>query len=285
MLFDAAFHPDPEVRIRREAPCCFRAVAGTEERLFVGHRLVPDAGWDGDALDVELPVGEDASESAQRRPELRGVPRCDDDPLDDGVRFGHVVRGGFRHSSILRCVHARGRARLPLRPYSPRPSGNLEPGESVEAGWGGKGAWLARSLHRPMGTVDTRRWMPGELQGKKVRYCSRKASGRSGARAEAGARETRRLTHIVAPEEGVCGRGTTRVGDEIEVDVSLDRAVEDYDALVLPGGVMNPASCMDARAVTRTISSMGKPVASICHGPWMLIGPMPSGAYSRPTRR
>src|SRR5690606_510746 len=122
-----------------------RAVAGAEERLFVGHRLVPDARWYGDALDVETPVGEDALECAQRRAELRGVPRCDDNSLDDGLGFGDVVLGGFRHFPDLRSLcssavpaGACSRARLPSQPYSPRPPGNL--GARAKARRGGRAA-------------------------------------------------------------------------------------------------------------------------------------------------
>ena len=64
-------------------------------------------------------------------------------------------------------------------------------------------------------------------------------------------------------------------GEEFEVDLHIEDAkVDDYDLLVLPGGVMNPDYLrMDARAVefVRRFVSSGKPVAAICHGPWTLI--------------
>ena len=64
-------------------------------------------------------------------------------------------------------------------------------------------------------------------------------------------------------------------GDEIAVDVPLSRArADDFDALVLPGGVMNPDHLrMDSNAVNfvREIFQAGKPVAAICHGPWLLV--------------
>lgn len=64
-------------------------------------------------------------------------------------------------------------------------------------------------------------------------------------------------------------------GDELQVDVSLAQAnVDDYDALMIPGGVMNPDRLrMDERAVrfVRAFFIRGKPVAAICHGPWLLI--------------
>ncbi len=64
-------------------------------------------------------------------------------------------------------------------------------------------------------------------------------------------------------------------GQTLRVDVPLKKAKpEDYDALVLPGGVMNPDRLrMDKRAVefVRAFFEAGKPVAAICHGPWTLI--------------
>ncbi len=64
-------------------------------------------------------------------------------------------------------------------------------------------------------------------------------------------------------------------GDEIPVDVPLtDADANDYDALLIPGGVMNPDRLrMDERAVglVRAFFEQEKPVAVICHGPWMLV--------------
>src|SRR3954470_4636489 len=53
-----------------------------------------------------------------------------------------------------------------------------------------------------------------------------------------------------------------------------DASVDDYDALLLPGGTVNPDKLrMDERAVdfVRDFFDSGKPVASICHGPWTLL--------------
>ena len=64
-------------------------------------------------------------------------------------------------------------------------------------------------------------------------------------------------------------------GDELKVDVPLEQArADDYDALLLPGGVMNPDHLrQDQKAVqfVKSIFQAGKPVAAICHGPWMLV--------------
>jgi protease I len=87
---------------------------------------------------------------------------------------------------------------------------------------------------------------------------------------EAGAR-----TSIVSPVDGkVRGWQHTEWGDEFPVDVSLAQARPgDYDALLLPGGVMNPDKLRmnkDAVRFVRAFVDAKKPIASICHGPWML---------------
>jgi len=60
-----------------------------------------------------------------------------------------------------------------------------------------------------------------------------------------------------------------------DLNVPIDEAApDDYDALVLPGGVMNPDKLRrDERVLefVRAFFEEGKPVASICHGPWTLI--------------
>src|ERR1700704_673489 len=83
-------------------------------------------------------------------------------------------------------------------------------------------------------------------------------------------------TSIVSPKpDKVRGWKFTEWGDEMKVDVALDKAKpEDFDALLLPGGVMNPDSLrMQPKAVefAAAFFEAGKPVASICHGPWMVI--------------
>jgi len=64
-------------------------------------------------------------------------------------------------------------------------------------------------------------------------------------------------------------------GMTFEVDRHIEEAdPSEYDALVLPGGVMNPDTLrMDHRAVefVRRFMNEGKPVAAICHGPWLLV--------------
>jgi protease I len=81
---------------------------------------------------------------------------------------------------------------------------------------------------------------------------------------------------VISPQAGkVKGWQRANWGDEIPVDRKLDEAqAEDYDALLLPGGVMNPdrlrANASAVRFVKHFVDS-GKPIAAICHGPWPLI--------------
>lgn len=81
---------------------------------------------------------------------------------------------------------------------------------------------------------------------------------------------------IVSPQAGkVKGWNHTAWGDELPVDRPLDAAkAEEYDALLLPGGVMNPDRLRaNGRAVqfVRSFVDASKPIAAICHGPWTLI--------------
>lgn len=64
-------------------------------------------------------------------------------------------------------------------------------------------------------------------------------------------------------------------GDEIEVDLKFsDVDIANYDALVLPGGQINPDLLRvneDAISLIRDFAATGKPVAAVCHAPWLLI--------------
>jgi len=64
-------------------------------------------------------------------------------------------------------------------------------------------------------------------------------------------------------------------GDEIEVDVKIsDVDIDDFDALILPGGQINPDLLRvneAAVSLIRDFAATGKPVAAICHAPWLLI--------------
>lgn len=118
--------------------------------------------------------------------------------------------------------------------------------------------------------------MAGKLDGRRVAILvengfeaieltqPREALEREGAR-----------TAIVSPrKDKVRAWDRTDWGEDFEVDVDLAQASpDDYDALLLPGGVMNPDKLRtNAAAVefVREFFRQRKPVASICHGPWML---------------
>lgn len=83
-------------------------------------------------------------------------------------------------------------------------------------------------------------------------------------------------TVIVSPEKGnVKGWNHTDWGDDFKVDEPLSEADPiRFDALLLPGGVMNPDNLRrdpDAQEFVRFFFDNEKPVAAICHGPWTLI--------------
>jgi protease I len=89
---------------------------------------------------------------------------------------------------------------------------------------------------------------------------------------------------IISPSEGaaktqkpgrVKGWDHTDWGKTVDVDTDLKNArAEHYDALVLPGGVMNPDKLRQSKSAVAFIKSFvdaGKPIGAICHGPWTLI--------------
>ena len=82
--------------------------------------------------------------------------------------------------------------------------------------------------------------------------------------------------HVVSPKGGeIKGWQHDHWGDAVPVDLELAQArAEDFDALVLPGGQMNPDVLrMNAAAVdfVREFDRAGKTLAAICHGPWLLV--------------
>lgn len=117
----------------------------------------------------------------------------------------------------------------------------------------------------------------GTLQGKKVAILATDGFEQSElleprkALQEAGAE-----TKVVSPA-GKKAKGWNHKdwGEEVSVDIPLDSAkAEEFDALLLPGGVMNPDQLrMNPKAVefVKQFTDAGKPVAAICHGPWTLI--------------
>jgi protease I len=87
---------------------------------------------------------------------------------------------------------------------------------------------------------------------------------------EAGAKTT-----LISIKDGlVKGWNQTEWGNEFTVDKTIDQVKPDeFNALLLPGGVMNPDKLRADQNVlkfVKTFVESGKPVASICHGPWTL---------------
>lgn len=119
--------------------------------------------------------------------------------------------------------------------------------------------------------------MQAKLTGKKVAmlvangFEQVELTGPREALEEAGA-----TAQIVSPERRhVKGWKSGDWGDSFDVDVPLAKArPEDYDALLLPGGVINPDLLRidaDALRFIKHFVAAGKPIAAICHGPWSLI--------------
>ena len=117
----------------------------------------------------------------------------------------------------------------------------------------------------------------GNLQGKKVAILATDGFEQSElleprkALDEAGA-----TTQVVSPAGNkIKGWDQKDWGKEVSVDIPLDSAnAEEFDALLLPGGVMNPDQLrMNPTAVqfVKQFTDAGKPVAAICHGPWTLL--------------
>jgi protease I len=81
---------------------------------------------------------------------------------------------------------------------------------------------------------------------------------------------------VVSLETGkIRGMKHDEPGDKFRVDLALDDArAEDFDGLMMPGGLMNPDSLRQeekALDFVRAFFEAGKPVAAICHAPWVLI--------------
>jgi len=82
--------------------------------------------------------------------------------------------------------------------------------------------------------------------------------------------------HIISPKAGkIKAWDKTDWGIEVDVDKQLGEvSPDDYDALMLPGGVLNPDKLRqnkDAVAFVSAFLDEGKPIAAICHGPQILI--------------
>jgi protease I len=119
--------------------------------------------------------------------------------------------------------------------------------------------------------------MPPQLKGKKIAILLTNGVEQSEltepkkALEDAGAK-----TFLISPANGkIQAMNHKEKGDTFPVDVSLDSAnSEGYDALLLPGGVANPDELRtEPKAVNfvKLMFDQGKPIAAICHGPWLLV--------------
>ena len=82
--------------------------------------------------------------------------------------------------------------------------------------------------------------------------------------------------HVASPKDGeIKAWDGDDWGQTVSVDVPLNEAnADDYDALVLPGGQINPDLLRVERSaldLIRRFDEQGKPIAAICHAPWLLI--------------
>jgi protease I len=83
-------------------------------------------------------------------------------------------------------------------------------------------------------------------------------------------------TFVVSPKSGrIKGWSEMDWGKKVKVDISLAEAdAQEFDGLLLPGGVMNPDKLRmekDAIRFVQAFMEAGKPIGAICHGPWTLI--------------
>jgi protease I len=81
---------------------------------------------------------------------------------------------------------------------------------------------------------------------------------------------------IVSPHSGqIQGMRHMEKGSSVKVDLMLDDAdADDFDGLVIPGGLYNPDTLRSTPAAVEFVKKFaeaGKPIAAICHGPWVLI--------------
>jgi protease I len=118
--------------------------------------------------------------------------------------------------------------------------------------------------------------MANELAGKKIAIVATDRFEQSELEKPLQAlREAGADVQVIAPHDGeILGMEHDKPGREVKVDHTFDQVKpEDYDALVLPGGVANPDRLRtDEKAVAfvRHFTEAKKPIGAICHGPWTL---------------
>jgi len=119
--------------------------------------------------------------------------------------------------------------------------------------------------------------MARDVKGKKVAILTENGFEESELTSPKKALEEAGATvHIISPQKDIVKAWNhDHWSIELPVDVNLsDANPEDYDMLVVPGGVMNPDKMRinkDCVAFAQHFLEQGKPLAAICHGPWLLI--------------
>lgn len=81
---------------------------------------------------------------------------------------------------------------------------------------------------------------------------------------------------VVSVKPGrIVGMHHTDKGSPVSVDLTLEEAnAEEFDGLMIPGGLYNPDTLRSTPAAvnfTKAFAKAGKPIAAICHGPWVLV--------------
>ncbi len=83
------------------------------------------------------------------------------------------------------------------------------------------------------------------------------------------------ICKIISPRQEITGVRHDEKKDTFKVDITLDRAnPAEFDAVLVPGGALNADSLrvnQKAQQFIKQIDSAGKPMAVICHGPWLLV--------------
>ena len=119
--------------------------------------------------------------------------------------------------------------------------------------------------------------MNSNLSGKRVAILATNGFEQSELeKPKAALEEAGATTTVVSPEDDeIMGWDEDDWGDSVKVDQKLaDAHAEDFDALLLPGGVQNPDTLRTLPAAVKFVRAFfeaGKPVAAICHGPQLLI--------------
>lgn len=84
------------------------------------------------------------------------------------------------------------------------------------------------------------------------------------------------MTRLVSDKQGeVQGYHHKQKADSFEIDITFDKVnADEFDAVLIPGGAINAARIRhnaEAQRIVKHMNQQGKPIAVICHGPWLLV--------------